>query len=84
MVDETENLKSKILASANMTNDQVEMSLVKSLLEQNEELSSAVDGKNVRIVTQWQIQKGSDPDSLVHIHFIEAEPDAKDIPEQEA
>ena len=63
----------KVIASAKMTKDQVEMSLVKTLVEQNEDLSTAIDGKSVKIITQWQTQKGSDPDALVHVHFVEDE-----------
>ena len=62
----------KIIASAKMTKDQVEMSLVKSLIEQNEDLSTSIDGKSIKIVTQWQTQKGSDPESLVHVYFVES------------
>ena len=63
----------RVIASAKMTKDQVEMSVVKTLIEQNEDLSTEIDGKSVKIVTQWQTQKGSDPDYLVHVHFVQDE-----------
>ena len=67
-----------ILASARLTPEQTEMLLVKSLLAENQELSDAVDGKSVNVLCQWQTAKGSDPESLVHIYFVDAPGEVQD------
>jgi hypothetical protein len=73
MTTETATQGAEVLASARLTIEQTEMLLVKSLITENKELSDAVDGKQVNVICQWQTGKGSDPEALVHVYFIEDE-----------
>ena len=59
-----------VLASARLTESQVQTAIAESLLK-NEELKDALTGKNLRVHTQWQTNKWSDPDALVHVFFTE-------------
>ena len=68
---EEETVSLPVLAEARLTQEQVEVLTIKSLLAENEELSAAVDNKQVRVLTKWQTSKWSDPDALVHITFAE-------------
>ncbi len=66
-----ENKAAELLATANLTQEQVEMLMVKALLQENAELSNAIEGKSVAVRTQWHTTKWSDPNAMVNIFFIE-------------
>jgi len=59
-----------ILASARLTEVQVQSALAEFLLK-NQELKDALADKTVEIRTQWQTSKWSNPDALVHVFFTE-------------
>ena len=71
----TEQNKTAILASAALTEPQVQTALAEFLLK-NEELKDIVANNQVRLVLQWQTHKWSDPNALVHVFFTEAPADA--------
>ena len=66
---ETENTV-KVLASAKLTEPQVQTALLEFLLK-NEEFKDMIVGKGIAVSTQWQTSKWSDPDALVHIFVTE-------------
>lgn len=75
--------RATVLASANLTVEQVELFLVKSLLAESEQLSAAVDGKQIEVRSSWQTSKWSNPDALVSFFFVEApEADAESSDEE--
>ena len=49
-----------IIATAQLTEEQVRVAVVEYLLK-SEELKEAIEGKATRAVTQWQTSKWSDP-----------------------
>ena len=59
-----------LIAHARLTEQQVQTALAEFLLK-DEELKTAVADKKLRLVTQWQTHKWSDPDALVYVFFTE-------------
>jgi len=59
-----------LIAHARLTEQQVQTALAEFLLK-DEELKAAVADKKLRLVTQWQTHKWSDPDALVYVFFTE-------------
>ena len=72
-MSEEDRAELPVLATARLTQEQVEVLTVKALIAENEELSDAIDGKQVRVITQWQTSKWSDQDALVHIAFAQVD-----------
>jgi len=62
--------ETNLIAHARLTEQQVQTALAEFLLK-DEELKAAVADKKLRLVTQWQTHKWSDPDALVYVFFTE-------------
>jgi|TARA_Y100000310_G_scaffold195694_1_gene195729 hypothetical protein len=62
--------EANLIAHARLTEQQVQTALAEFLLK-DEELKAAVADKKLRLVTQWQTHKWSDPDALVYVFFTE-------------
>jgi hypothetical protein len=66
-----------ILARTRLTEQQVQTAIAEFLLK-DDELKNTLVGKGVRVISQWQTSKWSDPDALVHVIFVEAPGDVMD------
>jgi hypothetical protein len=59
-----------VIARADLTETQVQTAIVEFLLK-DPQLKDVIADKKLSCVTQWQTNKWSDPNALVHVFFTE-------------
>ena len=59
-----------VLAQMRLTEQQVQQAIAEFLMK-DEKLNALAQQKQLRLVTQWQTHKWSDPNALVHVFFTE-------------
>jgi len=77
MESQQEQQAVNILARTHLSEHQVQAAIFDSL-RRNDELQNILADTRVRMITQWQTSKWSDPNALVHVIFVEAPDDVAD------
>jgi len=76
----SEEQQSQVIATSQLTEEQVRLAVAEFLFK-SEELREAVQDLQIRVVTNWQTTKWSDPNAMVHItiqHAPEGDPVGED------